>query len=43
MSVGRNKDGVIYFSTYYKDHTGSHKRKKVENKVWKTLKQAKGS
>ena len=41
MSVGRNKDGVIYFSTYYLDHTGKRKQKKVENKEWKTLKQAK--
>ena len=33
MSVGRNKDGVIYFLTYYQDHTGKRKQKKVEQRM----------
>lgn len=41
MAVGRNKDGTIYYSVRFKDVTGTNRRKKVENKSWKTLKEAK--
>lgn len=41
MAVGRNKDGVIYFSTYYIDEKGNKVRKKQQSTAWKTLKEAK--
>lgn len=37
--IGKNKQGIYYFSIYYKDSQGVRKQKKVENKEWKTKKE----
>lgn len=37
--IGKNKEGVMYFSIYYKDSFGNRKQKKQENKDWKTKKE----
>lgn len=39
--IGKNKQGVYYFSVYYKDSQGNRKQKKIENKEWKTKKEVK--
>ncbi len=41
MAVSRNTFGVIYFKVRYRDIDGTLKQKKIENKSWKTLKEAK--
>ena len=41
MAVSRNALGVIYFKVRYRDIDGTLKQKKIENKAWKTLKEAK--
>lgn len=41
MSVGKTSDGVIYFSVRYKDLSGKVIQKKVQNKAWRTLREAK--
>lgn len=41
--VGRNKEGKIYFYVRYKDIRGITKQKRVFDKNWKTLKDAKRS
>lgn len=39
--IGKNKQGVYFYSIYYKDSFGNRKQKKVENKEWKTKKEVK--
>jgi len=40
MSVGKNKHGRYYFSTWYTDANGRHRQKKVESTIWKSKKEA---
>lgn len=40
MSVGKNGNGVYYFTTRYFDSNGKRVQKKMENKRWKTKKEA---
>ena len=39
--IGRNKDGVLFYSVRYKDRMGVDVQKKEQNKDWKTKKEAK--
>jgi len=39
--IGKNKQGVYFYSIYYIDSFGIRKQKKVENKEWKTKKEVK--
>jgi hypothetical protein len=40
VAVRKNKFGVYYFSVRIKDRDGTYRQKKVENKNWKTRKEA---
>jgi len=41
MSVGRTKDGILYFSVRYTDERGKVHQKKVQSSKWKTKREAK--
>lgn len=38
--IGKNKEGVFFYSVRYKDPQGNTKQKTVQNKDWKTKKEA---
>lgn len=43
MAVGKTKDGIIYYSTYYTTMSGERKRKYKQNAKWKTLREARAA
>jgi len=41
--IGKNKDGILYYSVRYKDPQGVVKQKTVQNRLWTTKKEAKAA